>query len=223
MPIGDDARIWNVQFANQMLWIDDNAQVVKLETLMKRPANTPELWDKMLEGVRDIYEPEYVCIAGGAIRDYLLKKEPKDIDIFIKLPDAEYTGEFLLDNANSLALRKPHIVQNEYDQAKLEAVIRGTLSEYTVDLCFMDKGITGEEIVGKFDFGICQHWYDGEIHSTKAGEYGIKTLEWFPLKKIDKVMRNHFNRVNKRHGNIYTLQENEEPWYQKFAGKKKVK
>jgi hypothetical protein len=189
----------------------------------KKLDNAPELWDKLLDAVREIYEPTYVCVAGGAIRDHLLEKPPKDIDIFIKLPPGDYTGRFVLDNAETLGWKNPVLKNDQaYENAEVQCVVGAKAFDYEIDLCFLFQANTGEEVVKNFDFGICQHWYDGEIHSTKAGDYGILKKRWYPLKKLDATLREHFNRVNKRHGKIYTLDEGE-PWYQKFAGEAKIK
>src|SRR5688572_21236605 len=61
------------------------AVVDEVERRPEKPKmkNGPELWDKILYAVREVYEPNYACIAGGAVRDYLLGKPSKDIDVFV--------------------------------------------------------------------------------------------------------------------------------------------
>src|SRR5689334_19040376 len=73
----------------------------------------PELWDQLLEGVREIYEPEYVCVAGGAVRDHLLKVPPKDVDIFMYCPKIEgaNAGD-LTDLGQCLGWQNLHLVGN---------------------------------------------------------------------------------------------------------------
>jgi len=201
------------------------------KVLKPREENAPPLWDKLLEAVREIYEPEYACVAGGAVRDYLMKRVPKDIDIFITMKEVDI--DKLLDEANCLGWTDPQLVGNPGAYGanrKVAVVIGANVFGYRVELIFQGEA-SGEEIVKGFDFGICQHWYDGEvnpiaaeygIHSTNAGAYGIKSRKWMPLMKLDAVLREHFDRVNKRHGGIYTLDEGE-PWYMQFAGKEKIK
>lgn len=207
----------------------DNPFIIRGEAnpLGKKPAgvdfvpetpNGPELWDKILEGVREIYEPEYVCVAGGAVRDYKLKQQPKDIDVFVKMKEDWHPNQ-LLDEAGSLGWKGVNLKGNA-DYEKIpdpKIVLNGWVFEYNVDLIFQSKA-TGQGIVEGFDFGICQHWYDGELHSTVAGAYGLNKKLWevTPGFELDAVLREHFNRVNERHGKIYRLKEDKEPWYVQF-------
>lgn len=50
--------------------------------------NGPALWDNLLDIVGHHWNP---VVAGGAIRDYFLEVEPKDVDIFVP---AEYVEDF---------------------------------------------------------------------------------------------------------------------------------
>jgi hypothetical protein len=187
--------------------------------------NGPEVWDKMLTAVKEIYEPEMAIVAGGAVRDYVLGLQPKDIDIFIHLKE-ELPYATLVDLANQLGWNNIQDVGNKYGKSRqslghVQFVIKANVFSYSVDLCFTTAP-SPEELIKAFDWNICQHWYDGQVNSTMAAKLDVKKNQWTPVRTPDGASKEHFDRVNKRHGGNYKLNLGE-PWYHQFTGKEKIK
>jgi hypothetical protein len=203
----------------------------EVEKKQNAEKNGPELWDKILEGVREIYDPQYACVAGGAVRDYLLGIKPKDIDVWCIQKEGEYRMNELLEQADCLGWKYVEINHNalRYGDQQNVFVLRGQVFGCTAELIFPIRGKmiefpTGRNVVEGFDFYICQHWYDGQVNSTPEAKTDLLKKRWRVVKekKLDAVLRNHFERVNKRCKGIFTLDEGD-PWYKEFAGKVKLK
>jgi hypothetical protein len=193
-------------------------------------ANGPELWKKLLDAVEEIYEPFYTCVAGGAVRDYLLKQEAKDIDIYV-IPSEDIFKDGareVIENANCLGWNAVELLPNNAYQNRddgrpnpVVCVFRGHVFGRKVDLIFLKTTLTkGEDIVKSFDFKICQCWWDGEVHQTREAAYDMAKMQWTPVTKLTPTTRGHFDRVNKRYGGKFKLNEGE-PWYMKFNEKKR--
>jgi hypothetical protein len=186
----------------------------------------PELWTQLLDGVKEIFNPEWCIVAGGAVRDHLLKLPPKDVDIFVRKPKVldKDVGN-LVDQANCLGWQNIHIVGNpgQYGQKKVEKVVlAGDTLGHRVEMILV-KEETPEALLDSFDFEICKCWFDGEIHTTAKANVDIVKKQFTPTKEIDEAAKLRFDRINARHGNIFKLNVNGEPWYKKFAGKEKIK
>lgn len=224
---------WRIEPGRVMNW--DEGPVLRHRAAPPEPIqpaepvkNDPELWTKMLNAVKEIYEPDYCCVAGGAVRDYFMGKPPKDVDIFIKLSDGLHKGDDLIHAAECLGWRNvEHVMQPpEYKgNQKILLLLRGYAFNQLVELIFVNTKPSGKDIVDTFDFTINQHWFDNDIHSTPNAKFAIAKRKWTAVTKGQKLtpeMLAKFKRVNDRHGKIYKLDEGE-PWYRQFAEKAKIK
>jgi hypothetical protein len=196
--------------------------------------NGPELWDKILNAVREIYEPEYVCVAGGAVRDYLLDVDAKDIDIFLCIDhtidnkEAFLDTEAIMEDAGCLGWKNlVPLGDANYQKGNKNAstlfVFQGQVFGWNVDV-IVTTAKSGEEVVNGFDAYICQNWYDGEIHSSSAAKEDIPKKLWRLRKglKPEQALKNRFERVNKRLKGLLTWYEGE-PWYAKFNTNPKIR
>lgn len=207
---------------------DDLAQLDVRRVNLAAPVNYkygPELWQQLIEGVREIYDPEWVVVAGGAVRDHLLQLPPKDVDIFVRRPKVagKQLGE-LLEQANCLGWQNIHQVgrPGQYGgQKPVEIVIAGDTLGHHVEMILV-KEETPEQMFDSFDFEICKCWYDGEIHTTPKASVDIQKRQFTPSGELTEASMARFNRINERHGKIFKLNHGQEPWYQKFAKKEKV-
>lgn len=233
----NDARINWADFIipepNEARWLMRDAfprinHIKRVEPI--KIVNAPPLWDPILAAVREIYEPVYCCIAGGAVRDYLLGEAPKDVDVFMHLGNRKINLEEFYEIAQELGWQHVDVVGNAEpylkdvgnDEKPLTiAALRGRVKGVTVDL-LLTNGKTGKEIVEGFDFHICEHWYDGEVHSTPLGKVDVQKRQWTPSRQLTDVTKKHFDRVNKRLGGKYKLNMGE-PWYMQFKDKEKIK
>lgn len=156
--------------------------------------NGPELWAAIL-GVM----PPGSIIAGGAVRDYLLGVEPKDIDVFCLSACWEFPEGFepLGDNR-----------REEYDAMNMiDIVHRGRLYDRQVDLVGVNlEPFTGQALVETFDFGITRCWFDGEIHCLPECQTDIESRT-VTLLITDRPERaaERFLRFNQRHLGTFEL------------------
>lgn len=132
--------------------------------MAERQPNGPALWCTILAAM-----PPRSIIAGGAVRDYLLGYEPKDIDVFSppdpvwRIPDG-FEG---LGNGPNDAVRRA-----EYEaMTNIDIVVRGEVEGWTVDLVGVTF-TTPAELIGTFDFGVTRCWADaeGQVHDTPEAE-----------------------------------------------------
>lgn len=142
-----------------------------------RLANGPELWRAILAEM-----PTGAVVAGGAVRDFLLGYEPKDIDVFMAIPpiskepipfpnlsDPFVIGDLELGDPRHGLLRidAEHERFEEYTAvSNIVCVSSGRLLGWRVDAIDLDDFEGGEKLVTQFDFGITRCWFDGEIHDT---------------------------------------------------------
>jgi hypothetical protein len=174
--------------------------------------NGPELWQKLLDAVKEIFEVGFAGVAGGAVRDYLCGVDAKDIDIFVDL-DKDMTIEELLEEADQLGWGKLQHRPSPYGEGG-STVFDAFVFGRPVQLICVGTD-TLEEHLDTFDYYINQCWYDGEIHKTAKAAYGINKKVWEPIKELTDNLVTKFERVNKRVKGIYSLNRGE-PWYQKF-------
>jgi hypothetical protein len=140
--------------------------------------NGPELWLAILAPIRAVFGDDAV-IAGGAVRDYLLGFDPKDIDVFVNVRSIEelLEGADKLDNRFTLAPLDEELTEYEQNPDWVNEVSGvldgGFLSGIGVwdhfDLQVIGRPsstFSGATLVSRFDIGITRCWFDGEIHDT---------------------------------------------------------
>jgi len=158
--------------------------------------------------------PPGSIIGGGAVRDWFLGVEPKDIDVFIDARRGEAPPE-----CSSLAGDR----DEEYEAMReVVCVQRGILEDRVVDVVHLDlivrdgglvlagevdpKPFTAENVIELFDFGITRCAYDGAIRdSTHASiDRANFTVTLFRHDRLERAMR-RFERFTNRHNGVYTL------------------
>lgn len=179
-------------------------------------ANGPELWDALLALM-----PKGSVIAGGAVRDYLLGVEPKDIDIFMGEyagtcePEPKETPAFCFTD---FSIPDPRCglfrIDNEHERFEEYAAVSdimmvssGTLLGVKVDAVLIDKFEGGEKLIKDFDFGITRCWYDGAIHDTPEAQSDRKRCVVTLLsdeREVRSIAR--FERLNARWGGGWKLE-----------------
>lgn len=174
--------------------------------------NGPELWDLILGDM-----PEGAVIAGGAVRDYLLGVEPKDIDVFYAWPapssepiDWESIEIFLEPDARVGLHRIDNIYerQEEYEaMTNINLVSSGTMYGFKVDAIELTEMDSAEQLVNGFDFAINQCWYDGfDLYHTGAADDDLhrKTVTLLSNDRRERSLK-RFDRFNERHNNAFTF------------------
>lgn len=124
--------------------------------------NGPDLWRAILREF-----PAGSVIAGGCVRDYLLRREPKDIDVFV--PSQVYAapdGFCGLGNGPNDRVRL-----DEYEAlGYIDVVTRGTLHGVQCDAVGLPFS-GGAALVETFDLALTRCWFDGEkIHDTDEAQ-----------------------------------------------------
>jgi len=135
-------------------------------------------------------------LAGGYLRDCLLGREPKDIDIFIPYQGAEIRAFRELPGAHT------DIPECYMEQSEVASVgsLRGF--EMPVQVIELRPGLNPLDRVKAHDFGICQVWSSGDgfsctpafLHDIRcatftltecndAKEYARSMRRWYRLSK----------------------------------------
>jgi hypothetical protein len=119
----------------------------------------------------------YAFIAGGYIRDTLLHKPVKDIDVFM-IP-AEHL-HFEASTAEQLAADEDMVVtseSSELSEASLNdhiclttGIVKGNI-RYPYNFVFLDTYVTPDAILNTFDFGICQIGIDENMEVLAFPEF----------------------------------------------------
>ena len=163
--------------------------------------NNPDLWRTILAKV-----PGGI-IAGGAVRDYLLGVEAKDIDVFVPLSWNSPTG---------FAEWFSHPDAEEYEMTDhVGFVMQQKIEGVTVDLIGISlEPFTGVVLINTFDFGICRSWFDGDqIHDTfEAMHDREKGRVTVMLDSRPERLLQRFLRFNARHGGEWSLFKDGSPY-----------
>lgn len=168
---------------------------------MDRLPNGPELWAEILKCC-----PPGAFIAGGAVRDYLLGVEPKDIDVFAStdtlVPNAPWQTEVFR------RIDIPEDRRAEYEaMTEVDVVQRGRIAGWTVDLVYgwYEKEFSAPKVVETFDFGLARCWWDGELHDTPeaAADRNNRTVTLL-IKDRPFRAQQRFDRFNARMGGDWT-------------------
>jgi len=162
--------------------------------------NGPELWKVILTK----FPPEAI-IAGGAVRDYLLGVEPKDIDVFV--PSSDFIDNIEWKEEGFMYLGDAR--QKEYEALPMiNIVMHGRLNDIPVDYIGVSLPVWGgKELVSTFDFGITRCWFkDGDIYDTDEAEADRidKTVTVYLTDRMDRA-RERFSRFNEKMGNTFSL------------------
>lgn len=184
--------------------------------------NGPELWDKILAQM-----PEGSIIAGGAVRDFFLGVEPKDIDVFapmtplVEVPLIESVDPSAFD----FTLLEPCIgprrglyrIDNRYERLEeyqaldgIACISCGEAFGVKVDLIEMvSTELDGHELIKTFDFGITRCFYDGRLcwdTPEALFDRDNKTVTMFLSDRRERALK-RFDRFNSRMGGQYHLVE----------------
>ena len=159
--------------------------------------NGPNLWSAILAQM-----PPGSVIAGGAIRDWYLGVEPKDIDVFTggTADGNPRSGLFRIDNYYER--------QEEYQaMGNIQLVSSGQLLGYRVDLVEMTDFTDGATLVKGFDFAINQMFYGGKFILRTVAAINDLANHTVTLLRDDRLERSlrRFERFNERMGGTWEL------------------
>ena len=160
--------------------------------------NGPELWNKILAQM-----PPGSIIAGGAIRDFMIDTQPKDIDVFCaqssfrQLPEGFYS----IDGSDNRA--------EEYQaMSEIDVVVRGEIEGLQVDLVVMNlEPFNGETLTDVFDVSTSQFWYVDNAARSRSGAMTDLMNDRVTVLRHQRLPRTieRFERFNARHDGRFQL------------------
>lgn len=172
----------------------------------------PPRWKAALEIIQLDF-PDAV-IAGGALRDLILGREPKDIDVFAEhrpfTPSQHlYTAADIKDWAQNY-LGPARCVINDAWAAYNDA-LDGVVCAVEIDaaltrplpiqLITMNRPVTFENVVDRIDFGLCRVSHDGEQLFTHPHFHQDRAREVFTLRRCTGQAQ--YDRSVQRHARLY--------------------
>lgn len=159
----------------------------------------PASWQRLILTIRE-QDPKAI-IAGGAVRDLILGRKPKDLDIFVSvrahtlavMRPSGYSWGFNAyhDALNSSAFR----IRNIY-QSKWRGIIQPLQSIELEEMA--DDPLT---LIENFDFGICMAAYDGkEIIRSRHFDHDVEH-KVFTLRHCRSLVKSkqRWKRITKRY------------------------
>ena len=176
--------------------------------------NGPALWDTILEIVGPYWQP---CVAGGAVRDFFLKQEPKDIDVFVPASSIEDFTSIIsvlspnLCNGRIISLSDTDCASayEAGEENEVYGVWEGEIMDLPVNIVGRKSlGQSKRALIETFDFGInqCVRKQGGFFITTLAFEDDLinKTFTLAHNRTYEQSLA-RFDRINARHGGVYRL------------------
>lgn len=139
----------------------------------------------------DVFSPNKICIAGGAVRDTLLGREPKDFDVFVFVPQWESWNDFrahFVEEFQSKLNKYPEVI-SDIEWHKSEPFFIRSIEYHSKEIQVMttpEKDM--EALVDTFDWNICQFAY-GERNGSV--DFFKKNVE------LDDIKSGGYLRLNK--------------------------
>lgn len=165
---------------------------------MSRLPNTLHLWDNVLEDFKSAFPQSNSVIAGGAVRDFLMNNEAKDLDLFASLneecPEDEIIHR-LETRARWTQVSRANLPELVFDGFSYGWWI-GIILNNCEDQYYAVKG---------FDNFIGRSYYDGRtINIFPEAWHCMKTNTWGP--DPERADPKHFETVNQRLGGILSYE-----------------
>ena len=165
--------------APEQIIVDDI--LPKYKFTVKKSPNGPEIWDKLLEAVDEIFEPKMSCIAGGAVRDYCQGVAHRDIDLWLcpsKVPESVDELEALGQCLGWREFRLKSAPKGYEGKKEIECVFQGYVFDSNIDIIFTTLD-SPRQVVEEFDYYINQHWYHkGEVNYTPEAKTDAQKKVW---------------------------------------------
>jgi len=150
----------------------------------------PDRWKRILGAVQSA-TPE-ALLAGGALRDRVMGREPKDLDIFVPYnsvqPEVVEKMDAALAKLGYRYLEPPEVEEGASSELPDDAVMKEEYhytSEHPDDLPInmieVGKDWTPKKRLYHFDFGLCQIGYDGDRPIVTDAFQHDKDFECFTL------------------------------------------
>jgi hypothetical protein len=135
-------------------------------------------------------------IAGGAVRDTILERPIRDVDIFVRFDTAETAAATLRSDFGYVKVGEWQ-QYNKFSDPIIACVAKFEKADETIPICIiaLKRGLTPDENITRFDFGVCMAaWADGEL--TTSPQF-IKDIEskTFTLYRADNESQFAYSMV----------------------------
>lgn len=154
----------------------------------------PASWQRLIDEARE-HDP-HAIIAGGAIRDLICGRKPKDIDLFTLhgTAPAGLLGPSVHISGYNNDSCGPYTIEGIYQIRKKDV-------EYPIQLIKLDHAIDPLELIESFDFGICMAAYDGKeiIRSRHFDEDAEKHIFTLRHCRDKAAAEKRYQRISKRY------------------------
>lgn len=172
-------------------------------------ANFPE-YDDLLEMLMSklTLRKDEIYIAGGAIRDALLGRQPKDVDIFITT-EKNYSSLDIIEKLtgiNGLQILTYGDTTERHDYSNVDILFNNT----KIQIMNSYVGYSLENLILGFDYNICQYgyYYGGNVvYTTEGAKVLMSMLQIMELSPNDFLDPNkwpelEFVRINNVERNL---------------------
>lgn len=169
---------------------------------MSKLSNTLHLWNNVLEDFKSAFPQSNPVIAGGAVRDFLMNNEAKDLDLFANLNERlnpHFPEDEIIDRLTNAA-RWTRVSRANLPELVFDGFAYGWWIGIILNNCkdqyYAVKG---------FDNFIGRSYYDGKTINIFPEAWDcMKTNTWGP--NPERADRKHFETVNQRLGGILSYE-----------------
>lgn len=156
----------------------------------------PNEWRDLLSQIQAV-DPSAI-IAGGAVRDWILARQPRDIDIFVKRLSEDDI------NALNLAIVEGTYIESAEHDDSVSASGCYNGHSLPVNIIWCSTSITPKERFERFDFGICKAAFDGkEVITHPEFDWDVKH-QIFTLRRASNYLQTiesliRYNRLREKY------------------------
>jgi hypothetical protein len=131
-----------------------------------------QYYDNILEALH-LALPGHPHIAGGAVRDTILDRQIKDIDIFIRHDTSDEAAALLRSSFGYIKVGE-WVQYEHFSDPMVVRVAKFEKADETIPVCLIGlaEDLSPEENVERFDFGICMaSWAGGHSYFVRSDAF----------------------------------------------------
>ena len=134
-------------------------------------------YDGILEALQRAL-PGRPHIAGGAVRDTILERPIRDVDIFLHEPAADEAAALLRSEFGYVKVGEWKRYAG-FSDPLVERVAKFEKADETIPVCLigLKEDLTPEDNVERFDFGVCMAYWQGGSRSIQTTDQFKKDVE----------------------------------------------
>jgi len=142
-------------------------------------------------------KPNELYMAGGAIRDALLCRTPKDIDLFITTEQMYDHSDIVknLSGINDLQILKYFTDEETHGYSNVDLIYKN----YRIQIINQHVNYSLDRLILEFDYDICQYGYyyrSNEVLTTEGAKVLMAGLQVMEISPNDFINPNKFPNMN---------------------------